>query len=167
MKFAWRLDKVLDVKIKQEDILRADVIAITEQAAAVRSMIMLKKAALRKMLSDLRLQDAVVRLKAKQLFLKYVHVSEAEIAKLGQDLKQINEIRAQKIAEVMGVRKMRKGLEKLREKARLEFVEQSHKREQNILDEITTTSYARKVMQVIGSQRKYTLKGNKLARVKS
>ena len=57
-KFVWRLQRLLDIKIKQEDVMRSELVAVTEQALAVRSGIMVRKAALRKLLTDLSAKRA-------------------------------------------------------------------------------------------------------------
>ena len=96
-KFAWRLQRLLDIKIKQEDVMRSELVAVTEQALAVRSGIMVRKAALRKLLTDLSAKQAQQRLNEQEFFFKYAHVSEAEIKKLGLKLAKLEKVRHSKI----------------------------------------------------------------------
>ena len=72
-KFVWRLQRLLDIKIKQENVMRAELVAVTEQAVAVRGRIMVQKAALRKMLNELAEKNAKQRMPEQEFFLKYVH----------------------------------------------------------------------------------------------
>ena len=148
-KFAWRLQRLLDIKIKQENAMRAELVALTEQAVAVRGRIMLQKAALRQKLHELAEKEPDQRIIEQEFFLKYVHVRDEEIKRLEMNLKELEKLRKEKIKEIMKVRKFRKGLEKLREKARLEFMKEQNKYEQNKLDERTTVSYARNIIQHI------------------
>ena len=146
-RFVWRLQRLLDIKIKQEDAKRGELVAVTEQALAVRSEIMVQKAALRKLLTDLSAKQAQQRLSEQEFFLKYAHVSDAEIDKLELKLAELERVRRNKIQEIMKIRKFRKGLERLRAEAKAEFVKEQEKREQKDLDEKTTVSFARKVIQ--------------------
>ena len=75
-KFIWRLQRLLGIKIKQENVMRAELVAVTEQAVAVRSRIMVQKAALRKMLNELAEKNAKQRMPEQEFFLKYVHVTD-------------------------------------------------------------------------------------------
>ena len=148
-RFVWRLQRLLDIKIKQEDAKRGELVAVTEQALAVRSEIMVQKAALRKLLTDLSAKQAQQRLSEQEFFLKYAHVSDAEIDKLELKLAELERVRHNKIQEIMKIRKFRKGLERLRAEAKAEFVKEQEKREQKDLDEKTTVSFARKVIQSV------------------
>jgi len=146
-KFVWRLQRLLGIKIKQENVMRAELVAVTEQAVAVRGRIMVQKAALRKMLNELAEKNAKQRMPEQEFFLKYVHVTDEEIKRLELMLDELEKLRREKIKEILKIRKFRKGLEKLKEKARAEFMKKQHKDEQNKLDERTTLSYARKIIQ--------------------
>ncbi len=146
-KFVWRLQRLLDIKIKQEDVMRSELVAVTEQALAVRSGIMVRKAALRKLLTDLSAKQAQQRLSEQEFFFKYAHVSEAEIKKLGLKLAELERVRHSKIQEIMKIRRFRKGLERLRAEAKAKFLKEEEKREQKDLDDKTIMSFAWKIIQ--------------------
>ena len=148
-KFVWRLQRLLDIKIKQEDVMRSELVAVTEQALAVRSGIIVRKAALRKLLTDLSAKQAQQRLSEQEFFLKFAHVSEAEIKKLGLKLAELERIRHSKIQEIMKIRKFRKGLERLRAEAKAKYVKEQERQEQKDLDDKTTERFARKVLQQV------------------
>ncbi len=145
-RFVWRLQRLLDVKTKQEDAMRSELIAITEKAVALRSKIMLRKAALRQTLSQLAQKEPSERLSEQEFFFKYAHVSKEEIEKMELRLSEIEKLRQSKIKEIMRIRKFRKGLEKLRTKAKNEFTDQQNKDEQKQLDEIATMAAAREII---------------------
>ncbi len=145
-KFVWRLQRLLDVKIKQEDVIRAGLVVATERAVAVRGKIMMCRAELRGRLTDLNKKDASERLGAQQLFLQFSQVTEKTINKLRENLKELEKLRRKKIEELMEARRFRKGLEKIREKAMEEFLSEERKRQQRQLDEDTSRSFARKIL---------------------
>jgi len=148
-RFVWRLQRLLDVKIKQEDVKRSELVAITEQAAVVRGRIMLKKTMLRQSLADLETLGFSQRLKKQELFLRYSHVFDAEIRALQEQSRQLERRRRMKIDEVLEIRRFRKGLERLRQKAKARFIEEELRLQQKQLDENITGGYARRIMKVV------------------
>ena len=146
-KFVWRLQRLLDIKIKQEGAKRGELVAVTEQAVAVRSQIMVQRAALRKMLAELSQKNAKQRLSEQEFFLRYAHVSDEEIKKLEEKLAELEKVRQAKIKEIMKIRRYRKGLEKLRAEARAKFQKEEQRYEQKESDAKTTVSFARKIIQ--------------------
>jgi flagellar biosynthesis chaperone FliJ len=146
-RFVWRLQRLLDIKIKQEDAKRGELVIVTEQALSVRSAIMVRKAAMRKLLRDLSEKDGQERLSEQVLVLKYIHVSETEIKNLEFRLAELEKERQKKLQEIMKIRKFRKGLERLRANSKTEFVKEQEWLEQKDLDDKSTMSFARKVIQ--------------------
>jgi flagellar export protein FliJ len=146
-KFKWRLQRLFDLKVKQEDVMRTELVSITEQAVALRGRIMLRKTALRQMLAKLKKKDAKKRMQEQQLVLKYIHVTDKEIEALGMKLIELEKLRREKIKQIMKIRKLRKGLEKLRDNAKADFIKELEKFEQNELDDNTTITFARKILQ--------------------
>ena len=146
-KFVWRLQRLLDIKIKQEDAKRSELVAVTERALSVRSQIMVQRAALRKMLVELSEKKGKQRLSEQEFFLKYAHVSDEEIKKLELKLSELEKLRQLKIEEIMKIRKFRKGLERLRAETKAQFLKEEEKHEQKDLDDKTIMSFARKMIQ--------------------
>ena len=148
-RFAWRLQRLLDIKIKEEDVKRSELITVTEKAVAVRGQIMLSKANLRRMLAELKDHKGTKRVTQQELFLQYIYVFDRKIEELENRLTELENLRRMKIREILEIRKLRKGLEKLREKAKTEFMQQQEKREQNELDDNTTIRFARNILQQV------------------
>jgi flagellar export protein FliJ len=136
------LQRLLDLKIKEEDVKRDELVAVTEQAAGVRSRILMERAQFRQMLSALRAKDGRQRLMEQEVLLQYTHVFDLKVKRLEADLSELEKLRRAKIAEILEIRKFRKGLEKLREKARAEHMRNEQKLEQNAMDEHTTIRFA-------------------------
>ncbi|MBN1125635.1 MAG: hypothetical protein JXA82_11550 [Sedimentisphaerales bacterium] len=145
-RFVWRLQRLLDTKGKQEDALRAELVAVTEQVVAVRGQIMLLRATLRRLLSDLQDGKNKQWLFQKRLVLDHSQVTELNIRALDKKLYELEQSRKQKIKEVMEVRKFRKSLEKLRTKAYEKHKQEEEKKEQNELDERISISFAREIL---------------------
>jgi len=136
------LQRLLDLKIKEEDLKRDELVAVTEQAAAVRSRILLERAQFRRTLSALRARDGRQRLAEQEVLLQYAHVFDLKMKRLEERLSELEKLRRAKIAEILEIRKFRKGLEKLREKARAEFMRNEQMQEQKAADEHTTIRFA-------------------------
>lgn len=143
MKFTWRLQRLLDLKAREEDVKRDELVALTERAAAIRSRILIERAGFRRMLSELRNTPDGDRLTEQETVLNYAHVFDAKIVRLEANLSELETLQRAKITEVLEIRKFRKGLEKLREKALAEFVRYEQKQEQKETDEYAALSFSR------------------------
>ncbi len=145
-KFVWRLQRLLDIRIKQEESIRAELVAMTEQAVSLRGRIMMQKTILRRMLAEMEQKEGSQRLAEQEFFFKYAHISDERIKKLEEQLAEVEILRREKIKELMVIRKYRKGLEKLREKAKAEYLIEQNAYEQKDLDEKTSMSIAREII---------------------
>lgn len=145
-KFRWPLQRLLDVKEKQENFARIELVAITEQIVVIRGQIMMQKTLLRNLFSELNQLDPQQRTPAQRECMEYAHVTDTKIKTLHQSLEQAEQKRKVKIEEITTLRKLRKGLDRLREKALMHYREEINQAEQKELDENITTSYARKML---------------------
>jgi flagellar export protein FliJ len=146
-KFRWRLQRLLDVRHKQEDAVRAELTELTEQTATMRGRILMEKAMLRSRLADLRHTQAGDRLRQQQAFMQCVAVVDSRIAALQYELNALEQKRSEKIEAIMGIRKFRKALERLRAQARDTHYHEQHRDEQNDQDEGTNAAFSRKILE--------------------
>ena len=146
-KFKWRLQRLLDIKEKKETAMRAELVTVTEQAVAVRSKIILEKSLLRQMFVELGQKEAKERLDEQEIVLKYSHVRDERIRRLKLELAELEQKRKEKIQEIMKIRKFRKGLERLRADAKVEFVREQESYLQKELDDRSNMSFAGKLNQ--------------------
>lgn len=146
-KFVWRLQRLLDIKIKQEESMRAELVAITERAVSLQGQIMMQKTILRRMLAEMEQKEDSQRLVEQEFFFKYAHISDERIKQLEEQLAEVEKLRKKKIKELMKIRKYRKALEKLRENAKAEYLIEQNACEQKDLDEKTSMSIAREIVQ--------------------
>lgn len=146
-RFEWRLQKLLDLKIKQEQALRAELIAVTEQAVALRGQILMERALLRQRLSETERLPAAERMARQEFLLQYSQVTETTIRGMEKKLELLETIRRNKIQEILTVRRFRKGLDKLRARAQEEFELEQQRQDQKQTDDRNTIGYARRIMQ--------------------
>ena len=145
-KFVWRLQRLLEIKQKQEQVLRGELIALTEQSVALRGRIMILKTRLRNQLAELKTLPADQRMAAQALYLEYVPIRDAEILRLQGRWNELETDRRAKLQQLLQTQKFRKGLERLRHQARTNYVYEMNREEQNLLDECTHTDLTRKQM---------------------
>ena len=145
-KFAWSYQRLLDIKEKQERAMRAEVVQLTEEAAAIRGRIMMLNLLLRNMLGELKRHDKRQRIVQQAAFMQRVHVKDAEIRQLYDQLNQVEQKRKEKMDAMMDLQKFRKSLEQLREKAFAQYRLEAHRDEQNELDDTINASCARVIL---------------------
>lgn len=146
-KFVWRLQRLLDIKIKQEEVKRGELVSVTQQAVAVRGKLMMQRTLLRLKMEEVAEADVTERIAEQRLFLQLAHVVDRKITELEEQLAKVEELRQEKMQEVMEIRKFRKGLEKIRENDKVEFVKEQERLEQIDLDDKTSVRYARNILQ--------------------
>jgi flagellar export protein FliJ len=142
--FVWRLQKVLDVKAKEEELKRAELFRLTEHLAQKRSELFLRQRALRDLMADIAGGPAAERCSVQEFFLRHAAVDDAQIRKLQDEIAELEVRQKQKMAEVLAARRFTEGLEKLRARAKEQFLREQEKLEQKELDERTTISFARR-----------------------
>ena len=143
-RFVWRLQRVLDIKKKEEQKARAELFEVTERLAQARTVLLAKQKILKSIIDGLTEESPKKRLGEQEFFLKYSAVTIEQIRKLEDRVSQLESQKRDKIAEVLKVRKFKEGLERLRAEAKMQFIRQQEKLEQKDLDEGATISFVRK-----------------------
>ncbi|HEV59032.1 MAG TPA: hypothetical protein ENN87_16300 [Phycisphaerales bacterium] len=145
-RFAWRLQRLLDIKVKQEDALRGELVAVTEQVVALRGRLLMQRAALRRLLAGLEPDATETWLERKRLALRHASVTEQQLTEGRRRLEELEQQRQRKMHEVMEVRKFRKRLERLRAQAYEDFMRRQEKRMQDETDDRTSVTVARRIL---------------------
>ncbi len=140
-RFFWRLQRVLGIREKQEQALRSELMMLSERMVVLRQEIMLIRARIHTALEELAGKDGAERLLSQQIFMKYSEYSENEIDLLKAELSRVDNLRKEKMNEILEKRKLIKALEKLRAKAKEEFDAESAHIEQLQIDEFTNNQY--------------------------
>jgi flagellar FliJ protein len=144
--FKWRLQRVLDIRKKEEEVKRAELLGITEHLAQRRTELLMKKRALKIQLAKLKSLDSHERIVSQENFLRFSANDDKLIKNLMLTIDNLKKLQQEKIAEILKIKQYKEGLEKLREEAKIEFIKDQEKLDQKNSDEISGMSFARKVM---------------------
>jgi len=168
-RFAWRLQKVLDVKSRQEQLKRTELFRITEQLAAKRGELLLRQRVLQDLLDEIKRHEFAQRLgppnakgdpkrdtsrlgtqgcvwgplNAQEFFLRCSTTDDEQIRRLQEDIATLGIRHKEKMAEVLAVRRFKEGLEKLREQAKEQYLREQEKAEQKESEERTVIAFLR------------------------
>lgn len=146
-RFKWRLQRLLDVKTKQEELKKAQLFALTQQIVQVRHRLFMRQARVRLMLAEVAEKQGQDRLGQQQMVLGAIYVADEKIKELKKELDELGTQKKSLTSEVLELRRFRKGLERLREIAKEEYDRQVGKFEQNQLDETANISFARAILE--------------------
>ena len=142
-RFHWRLQQVLDVKVQRERALRSDLLALMEQLAEARRVMLLCRAELRTMLSDLAEADITHRMLMQEAVMRSAAFAEADIASVQEKIAQFTAERKEKTIRLIQLRKSQERLEQMREEARQEHLHEQLRSEQKEFDETAQIAFAR------------------------
>ena len=143
-RFVWRLQRVLDIRTKEEQKARTELLKLMEQLAQTRSELLAWRKILEELINGLTVENPKKRLGKQEFFMRYSAESDERIKKLEERVKELELKQKEKVAEVMKLRKFKEGLEKLRTEAKIQFIKEQEKLEQRQLDEGATVSFVRK-----------------------
>jgi flagellar FliJ protein len=146
-RFAWRLQRVLDIKRKEEQIKRAELLEITGKLAQVRGELLIQKRLLKNIIDSLTKEHPRIRLNKQEFFLRCSATNDELIKKLESEVKELETRQKGKIAEVLKVKRFKEGLNKLRVEAKTQFIKEQERLEQKDADEMTIMGFARKIVQ--------------------
>jgi flagellar FliJ protein len=143
-RFVWRLQRVLEIKKKEEQKVRAELFQLTEKLAQTRGELLRWRKMLENIIVGLAEENPKKRLGEQEFFLKYSATSDEQIRKLEDKKKGLESQHREKIAEVLKVKRFKEGMEKLRVEAKVQFIKEQEKLEQKEMDEGATISFVRK-----------------------
>ncbi len=143
-RFVWRLQRVLDIRAKEEQKARAELLKLTEKLAETQSELLTWRKMLEEIINGLAVGNPKKRLGRQEFFLRYSAASDEQIKKLENRVKELESKQREKIAEVLKLRRFKEGLEKLRVEAKIQFIQEQEKLDQQQLDEGATVLFVRK-----------------------
>lgn len=138
------MQRVLDVKTKQEQAKRAELFQLTEKLAETQGRLLMHQRILQNIISGIADKKPQKRLSKQEFFLKYSATSDEQIKKLRSQVSELESQQKEKIAELLETRRFKEGLERLRDEAKKRFIEKQERLNQKELDERATVSFARK-----------------------
>jgi flagellar biosynthesis chaperone FliJ len=143
-RFVWRLQRVFEIKKKEEQKTRAELFELTERLAQTRGELLARQKMLESIIEGLTDKNPKKRLGDQEFFLRYSTTNDEQIKKLKGMVNELESQQREKIAEVLKVRRFKDGLERLRVEAKIQFIKEQEKLEQKELDEGATISFVRK-----------------------
>ena len=143
-RFVWRLQRVLDIRKKGEKKKRTELLDITEKLAAARGEILIKKRILENIVQNISKDKSNQRLAKQEFFLTYSKTNNEYIQKLNKKIRELESQQKEKIAELLKIRKLREGLERLRAEAKTQYIWKQERLEQKEIDEGANISFALK-----------------------
>lgn len=148
-KFAWRLQRVLDIKDKAEKFKRTELLQLSEKLAEAHAVLRAQQRLLRDTLAQVgRLEDSG-RVNEQALVLKQSAYNDQSLRRLQAVIAKLEVQKEAKAAEVLALRREREGLERLRTQALETFTAEQEKREQSEVDNQVNMRFARQ-RQVVG-----------------
>lgn len=146
-RFTWRLQRVLDIKTKEEQTKKAELLELTEKLAGTRGELLIQQRILQDIIDGLNDKKLRKRLGEQEFFLRHSAANDNQIKRLENKVSELESQQREKIAEVLKVRRFKQGLEKLRTETKMKFIKEQEKVEQKELDEGATISFVRKIIQ--------------------
>lgn len=145
-RFVWRLQRVLEIKTKEEQKKRSELLQITENLAQTRGQLLTWQKRLEDIIESLTGESPKKRLGKQEFFLKYSWISDEQIKILKKKVTELERRQREKMAEVLKVKRFKEGLERLRAEATLRFIKEQEKLDQKELDESATVSFVREMI---------------------
>jgi flagellar biosynthesis chaperone FliJ len=143
-RFVWRLQRVLDIKEKQEQRARAELFELTERLAEARGELLSWQQMLQEIVHGLAQENPKKRLGRQEFFLRHSQASDRQVKQLKDKVRDLGSKQKEKIAEVLNLRKFKQGLEQLRAETKRQFIREQEMLEQKELDERAGVSFVRK-----------------------
>lgn len=141
--FVWRLQRVLDIREKEEQKKTAELLELTDKLAVTRGQLLIEKKKIENIINSIKNEDPRKRLGKQEFFLTYSCISNKKINKLKEIISKLELQQKQKIAEVLKAKRSKEGLKRLRTEAKLQFIKEQEKYEQKELDDGSTVSFVR------------------------
>ncbi len=142
-KFLWHLQRVLEVKKKQEQAMRMELLHLTEQVAQVRCQLMMRQQALQAMLESVANAASHERMDKQALVMDFAEGSQARIKALETQVETVQAQKKAKTEALLALKQASEGLERLRMDAERWFTKDQDKKEQKMADELSLLKYAR------------------------
>ncbi|MHC4646027.1 MAG: flagellar FliJ family protein [Planctomycetota bacterium] len=138
------MQRVLDVKTREEQQKRAELLEITESLAQTRRELLIQEQKLSEVIEGIAGESPPKRINRQEFFLKYSTASDEQIKRLKDKVRTLEAYQREKTTELLRVKRSKEGLEKLRAEAKRQHIEKEERLEQKELDEMAGISFSRK-----------------------
>ena len=143
-RFTWRLQKVLDIKDKIEQVKRTELWRIAEHIAETRAALLNQQRILKEVLAQVAQATPSDRPVHQEFVLKHISVNDEKIGQFKTRIAELETAHRKKAAELMEVRRSKEALARLKDKARQRFIQEQERLEQKELDDRAGVSYIRR-----------------------
>lgn len=140
-RFAWPLQRLLDIAVQREQALRGELAAMAEQIDQARRKVMQRRALLRHALDELDRLPIEQRLVQQPTFLAASGVAQRQIEGLEGRVAELKTKRQDVARKFMKVRSQRQTLEKLRQRAMDRYRADQARLEQKQSDEVAGIAF--------------------------
>jgi flagellar export protein FliJ len=147
-KFTWRLQRVLDVKQKQEDLQRIVLAGLSEHISRMREELSGRLKRMRQICEDIKKSKSHERIRQQQFTLQMLAFATEQLEKLRKELVELEIKKKAEIEKLLALRRYRLSLEKLRDMAKEQHLLEVKKFEQSATDDSVGISYARTLSEV-------------------
>lgn len=137
-RFQWRLQRVLDIKQKQEQCMRAELMDINGKIDHVRRERIRQIRIIENLIRDISRERPNVRLNQQAFFMNCAMVNQEKIRQLENELVTLEHLQKEKTEELLALIQTNEGLERLRHQEEIAFIKDQEKREQKEMDDMTT-----------------------------
>ncbi len=109
-RFAWRLQRVLDVKTKLEQKKRAELLEITQKLIETQGELLTQQKILEEIIDELNKENPQKRLGKQEFFLRHSTATDERIKRLKDKVRALELQQREKIDELLKVRRFKEGL---------------------------------------------------------
>jgi flagellar biosynthesis chaperone FliJ len=145
-KFVWRLQRVLEIKQSQLLLKKAELLKLTEMLALKRTELMNQQVILQQMIERVAQNKTGDKLPQQRLLLISSRVNDKKIKIIKKEIEELQKRQKEKTAEYLKLKRFTEGMEKLKEKAKQEYISAQEKLEQKEMDERAAMSFARSII---------------------
>ena len=145
-RFAWPLQRLLDVTEQRERAQRAEMQVLAREMARLRQDAVAHRAAVRALIAELSGLGLPERLSRNVDFVRCCQAHDRQVEQLESRIAALAVKREELMRVLIKTRKSRETLERLREEARQEHLREQTKLEQVQFDETAHTAKARKLI---------------------
>ena len=142
-RFVWRLQKILDLKTKEEQFKRMELFRLTEALAEKRADLLMRQRILQETIARVAQAPSADRLKTQEFVLRHATTNDRRIQELQDAIRNLETRQRDKMREVLAAKRFKEGLEKLRGEAKERYIQEQERLEQRESDERTVIAFAR------------------------
>ncbi|MCK5000497.1 MAG: hypothetical protein KAS23_13225 [Anaerohalosphaera sp.] len=133
--FKWRLDRILEIKRKDEQLKRSEAADIAQKLEMTRKQLLDKQDSLKRLMDRINCQNPKERFQHQQIFINSSQADDNDIQIIKNSISALEQQKIQKIQEIIEAKSFVERLEKLRQKNYEQFLIEQNKIEQSELDE--------------------------------